>query len=112
MATSSRDHLVHVLSDCAAKCYNCSERASEMKLDCERLCRATSQGTELLAKWIMNGAMKDCGEKELCDAILKACHHNTEVCSKHEHEHCKECAAASEKAGHAIEKYMKEVHHK
>lgn len=111
MATSTNE-LVCALCECVSKCYNCSERASEQKIGCEKLCRATSQGAELLSKWLMNGVMKDCGEKELCEAVLKACHRNTEVCSKHEHEHCKECAAASEKAGHAIEKYLKEVHHK
>lgn len=104
--------LIQLLLDCATACENCAAacldekdvtpmaHCIEVDRDCAELCytaaklltRDSEFAHELLA---------------LCE---KACHHCADECNKHEHEHCKKCAAKAAQCAEACHAHHGKIH--
>src|SRR4051794_24201290 len=81
---------------CAALCNHCAsgdtkEDDVKMMSDCIQLCMECAAVCYASAQLMSLGSKYS---KQLCDLCATICDECYSECSKHEHEHCRECAAA------------------
>lgn len=102
--------LINKLYDCAAACNYCADACLDednvkMMVQCIRLdkvCAATCVATaKALAITISNSGIE--GLIEYCKEICRKC---GDECSKHEAQHCQECAKACKECVEACEKIL------
>jgi hypothetical protein len=95
--------------NCAALCNHCASGDAQeddvnMMAKCIQLCMECATVCYACAQLMSLGSDK---AKEFCALCTKMCDDCYAECSKHEHEHCKECAAACKQCAEECRKMSK-----
>lgn len=101
------EDLLMKLSTCAAACEACmdaclDEDNLEMMVDCIRTDRDCAKICRMAAGFVASHSEFAGAVLTLCEDVCESC---AEECDKHEHDHCKRCAAACRECAEACSNY-------
>lgn len=104
---NSRESLIKMLYECAAACQHCSAEClnedANMMADCIRIDMDCADICIITATFLARNSKHGKHLFSGCIEICKAC---ATECEKHQHQHCKDCAAACRRCIAACEEYQ------
>ncbi|WP_010178156.1 four-helix bundle copper-binding protein [Aquimarina agarilytica] len=100
--------LIDALNKCISHCNYCADACLEtdnikMMVDCIRTDRACA---EICATTVKLLAMNSAFAKAMVEKCHEICNQCADECSKHDHQHCKDCADACKKCADACKAYL------
>ncbi|RLJ77639.1 uncharacterized protein DUF326 [Pedobacter alluvionis] len=103
METRNNHALIQALLDCALACEHCAssclkEEDINMMIDCIKLDRDCADICTQAARLLQRDSVIAHQYLLLCEEICRLC---AAECSKHDHEHCRQCAVACEECADA-----------
>jgi hypothetical protein len=103
METRNNHALIQALLDCALACEHCASSSLKeddinMMIDCIKLDRDCADICTQAARLLQRDSVIGHQYLLLCEEICRLC---AAECSKHDHEHCRQCAVACEECADA-----------
>jgi len=108
MKDARTNALLDTLMKCIAACETCADRCLQeeninMLAACIRKDRDCADACSMAARFVARGSDQTSRILQLCVVTCSACE---EECGKHEHGHCRTCAAVCKECRTACEEYM------
>ena len=99
--------LIEALNNCTAHCNYCADACLDeenmaMMKECIRTDRVCAEVCSTLSQVLATSYSDIQGLVDFCRKTCEAC---AEECSKHEHQHCQDCAEACKKCAEACGSY-------
>jgi hypothetical protein len=108
MSPSTNQSIVELLTRCAITCEECfngclNEPDMQHMAGCIRADKTCSAVCMLTASLIASGSTYAAAYVDLCADVCAGC---ARECEKHQHDHCKKCAAICRECEEACENYI------
>ncbi|MDG3581364.1 four-helix bundle copper-binding protein [Galbibacter pacificus] len=104
-----KNDIIQILYECVAACNHCADACLDEKMDmsdCIRLDRVCATTCNALAEVLSTNFKDTSGLINFCFFVCQQCE---EECSKHEMNHCRECARICKKCAESCQEYLQEV---